>query len=731
MSTAVAAILWLSLAAGTQSAQFEGRVVDARTDKAVAGANVTIAGARTTARTDAEGRFTWPDAPTGTMVVVVILSDGRASRPVIIAAGEDRQGRVLRIEIGYLESVTVSGAAPDIDVAAGASNTVILEADLGLRRPSSLTQAVELMPGVSRISQGQDIAPVIRGLARGRTLILIDGARVSTERGAGPNASFLDPAALSRIDVARGPGSVAYGTDALGGVIAARSRAPVPGSGFGARGSASAGSGHPEQRGDVELTYGYRTGGVLVAGRAREFDDYSSPEGVVPFSGWHDAGARLMWTQALNASQLTFGWLRDDARDIGRPRSDSNTIVASGPFERSNRFTLTWERASLGSWRELRLQAFAGSSEQRNEQDRLPAPGRPRRIDRADGSARDVQVRATGRRSIGALTARAGVDLQRRFDVMATDTAILFNAGGLLTGTTVTNTMESANRTALGAFGEGEIRLTPWMAASGGVRIDGIRSDNRGGFFGDRTTRRTAVAGAGAVTIAPARSTAITFQVARAFREPTLTDRFSRGPVGRGFLEGNPDLVPETSRQYDVTVRHTAGFLQITGAAYRYDISDLIERYTAGVDLFRIRNRGRARLTGAELEVRVDAGRGLTLDVIGQVSRGRDAADGTPLDDVAPRSISVVARHAWRERVSSFLRLSAFAEHERAGPSEVPTPGYTLLDAAAGWRITRALEVRATFRNLLNESFYASSGPRWVWAPGRQAAITLVVSAKP
>ena len=730
MPTAVAVILWLSLIGGPQTAHPEGRVVDARTDRAVAGASVTIAGARTTARTDADGRFRWPDAPAGTMVVVVILPDGRAARPVTIAAGENRHGRVLRIETVYGESVTVSGAAPDIDVAAGASSTVILEADLGLRRPSSLTQAIELLPGASRISQGQDVTPVIRGLARGRTLILIDGARLSTERGAGPNASFLDPAGLSRIDVARGPGSVAYGTDALGGVIAARSRRPIAAGGFSARASATSATGQPEHRGDVELGYGYRSGGILVAARAREFDDYSSPDGVVPFSGWRDAGARLIWTQSLNANHLTLGLQRDDARDIGRPRSDSNAMVASGPFDRSTRFTIALERGSLGSWRDLRLDGFFGSSKLRNEQDRLAAPGRPRRIDRADGSARDLQARVTGRRSIAAVDVHAGVDLQRRFDVTAADTAILFNAAGAVTSTTVTNTMESANRTALGAFAEGEVRLTRWMRASGGVRADGTRSEARGGFFGDRITRRTAVAAAGALTVAPVRSTAVTVQAARGFREPTLTDRFSRGPVGRGFLEGNPDLVPETSRQYDATIRHIAGRVQVTGAAYRYNISNLIERYTAGADLFRMRNRGRALLTGIELEVRLDAGHGLTLDLIGQVSRGRDASEGTPLDDVAPRSIGLVARHVWRGRVSSYLRYSAIADHNRAGPGEVPTPGHSLLDAAAGWQIARSVEVRASLRNLLNESFYSSSGPRWVWAPGRQAAITVVVLGK-
>src|SRR6185503_12790333 len=94
------------------------------------------------------------------------------------------------------------------------------------------------------------------------------------------------------------------------------------------------------------------------------------------------------------------------------------------------------------------------------------------------------------------------------------------------------------------------------------------------------------------------------------------------------------------------------------------------------------------------------------------------------------RSVGLNARYVWRQRVSSYLRVASVARHDRAGPSEVPTPGYTLVDIAAGWRVASALEVRATFRNLLDASFYSSSGPRWVWAPGRQAAVTVVVSAK-
>jgi outer membrane receptor protein involved in Fe transport len=58
----------------------------------------------------------------------------------------------------------------------------------------------------------------------------------------------------------------------------------------------------------------------------------------------------------------------------------------------------------------------------------------------------------------------------------------------------------------------------------------------------------------------------------------------------------------------------------------------------------------------------------------------------------------------------------------------VPTGSYTLVDVGASWRVTPHLELVGTARNLLNEAYQSSAGPRWVWAPGRHAAITLVAT---
>ena len=64
-------------------------------------------------------------------------------------------------------------------------------------------QALENVAGVNQVSEGQAAVPAVRGLARGRTLILIDGARVSSERRVGPSATFLDPSVVESIDVSR------------------------------------------------------------------------------------------------------------------------------------------------------------------------------------------------------------------------------------------------------------------------------------------------------------------------------------------------------------------------------------------------------------------------------------------------------------------------------------------------------------------------------------------------
>jgi outer membrane receptor protein involved in Fe transport len=74
------------------------------------------------------------------------------------------------------------------------------------------------------------------------------------------------------------------------------------------------------------------------------------------------------------------------------------------------------------------------------------------------------------------------------------------------------------------------------------------------------------------------------------------------------------------------------------------------------------------------------------------------------------------------------VRVKAVGSHQTAGPSESPTRRYTMVDVGLGWQVTSRSRVLAAFRNLLDEAYQSSAGPRWVWAPGRHGAVTLVIS---
>lgn len=716
----------LALLATAQPSTLRGVVLDARSEAPIPNAEVTIAGERGSVRSGTDGGFDWAAPVTFPVVITVILADGRVARPVRIEASDASGWVRVGVESALAETVHVAGVAPAIDATDGSAVTLVSQADLHERSPATVSQSLENVPGVGFLAEGQAATPAIRGLGRGRTTILVDGGRASSERRAGPNAAFLDPAAIERVEVARGPASVAYGSGAMGGVIAVRTRRPELDRALRVRLAGTFGA-FDDGRGDLEVSSGYGTGGVLVGVRTRRFGSYDSPAGPVPNSGWHDRGLRLRWDHETGAGRWSVGWTTDLARDIGRPRSDTDAVRLTTPFEDTHRFTLSYERPALLGFRRVRVDALAGSTGQQTDQDRLATSDRPRSLEQSRMESRELQLRVTGERSAGAARVQAGADLDARYGLRATDTVTAFTRTGAVASTQVTPSIDNGDRTNAGLFAQAEVSATPRVRLAGGLRGDVVRSTNAGGYFGERSLTHGAFSGSGAATVRVADALAVTTQLARGFREPMLSDRFYRGPVGRGVIEGNPDLGPETSWQVDVLARYATPRLTVTAAGYHYRIANLIERYQVGTSSFGFRNRGQARLRGAEVEVQAALAHGFSLGASAQASRGRDADGRTALDDVAPRSMILVARHAV-PAISSSVRVGLVSRHAAAGPSEVPTPGYVLVDAAASWRVRRPLTVVGTLRNVLDQRYYASNGPRWVYAPGVHGSVTIVVA---
>jgi outer membrane receptor protein involved in Fe transport len=459
----------------------------------------------------------------------------------------------------------------------------------------------------------------------------------------------------------------------------------------------------------------------------RNAEDYDSPDGEVFNSGWEDQGFLVHFTHAVAKGFLSAAWQSDYGRDFERPRDNSRTVRFYYPFENSHRLTTSYQAPGVAGFRQLAFTGFLGASQQRTDQDRLATGTAGRSIERADISANDFHVKGSAERLVGPARVEFGVDVNGRYNLEALDIVQAFDVAGGLAGDTTNIAVDDARRIDMGVYVQAESAFGGFARLSGGIRGDRVTTKNISGFFGDRSTSNAAASGFGAVTVGPLQGLSVTAQLSRGFRDPVLSDRYFRGPSGRGFITGNPDLEPETSLQVDLATRYTMARTQVAVYYYQYRISGLIERYQTETDFFFFRNRGRARLRGFEIEARSDLGNDYSIEVAAQVARGRALDDNAHLDDISPVSFSVIGRKDFTDRVYAQTRVAWYAKDDRPGPSEIAAPAATLIDLGAGWQLRSWMELRGHLRNLLDDEHYASPDARWVLAPGRSVSVTAVL----
>jgi outer membrane receptor protein involved in Fe transport len=586
---------------------------------------------------------------------------------------------------------------------------------------------MENVPGVTNVSEGQAAAPAIRGLAQARSLILIDGSRVTAERRIGPSATFLDPFVLEGVEVARGPGSVSYGSDALGGVILARTRRPGPGAPLSFQVAGTLGTGVPQARAGFQVASGIGDdSGILFSAHYRQFGDYDSPEGVVLNSGATDYGVLLGFTQKAPGGLVSISVGADYGRDIERPRNNSSVVRFYYPTEDSLRLTAMYESGPVIGFDATELALFVGDYDIVTDQDTFGTATTPRQTLRADVSANDFEVRAIGEKHWGQAQFEFGVDVNGRFNLHADDVTIDYDLAGSQTQESNFTTIEDARRIDAGVFVTVDGAVSKVVTLAGGLRYDSVNSTNEDGYFGDITVSNSAPSGFAALTLGPWDGFSTTLQYAHGFRDARLSDRFFRGVTGAGFITGNPELEPETSDQFDLAFRYVVGRWRPALYLYHYDIDNLIERYEDPLqpDFFYFRNLGTARIRGVELEVQAELPWQVTLLLSGMIADGEALNVGTALDDISPETATVQARKLFGDRFWVQLRAGWVGELDEPGPNEVAREDYTLVDLSAGWRITKSFEVSMLVRNLLNETYLLTPDRRSPLAPGISAMLS-------
>jgi len=169
--------------------------------------------------------------------------------------------------------------------------------------------AAELLQqnGTTYVQQSQlgGGSPVIRGMETNRVLLVVDGVRMNNaiyRAGHLQNIVTIDPNMLERVEVVHGPGSVIYGSDAMGGVMHFYSRNPVLSSDgkFYASGNAMLrySSAASEYSQSFFLNLGGKKFAALLGGSTKDFGDLR--EGSKRDSKYGDWGKSLYYADRID-----------------------------------------------------------------------------------------------------------------------------------------------------------------------------------------------------------------------------------------------------------------------------------------------------------------------------------------------------------------------------------------------------------------------------------------------
>ena len=209
-----------------------GKVIDKATGKALAGATIYIHELKTGAITNDSGYFKTPQVNAGSYTIEITYQGYAADvEPVTIAA--DNTAREFKLSPTYVEqqAVTVTGISSATSTKrASQPITIVRHDDLVKTTSSNLIDALsKTVPGVSAITTGPAISkPVIRGLSYNRVVVVNDGVRQEGQQWGDEHGIEIDDYSAQRVEVLKGAASLAYGSDAMAGVINIQTQLAAP-----------------------------------------------------------------------------------------------------------------------------------------------------------------------------------------------------------------------------------------------------------------------------------------------------------------------------------------------------------------------------------------------------------------------------------------------------------------------------------------------------------------------
>jgi len=210
--------------------QLSGNVRDSHSNAALPGAVITIADIKTGAVSDSSGNYRIKNIPEGTYLVKIYFTGYATQLETITVKGMVQKNYSLISSPTELKNVIVTGVSAATDQQkTPISVDVMSNKDINENTSTNVIDAIAKQPGVSAMTDGQSISkPVIRGLGYNRVLTVNDGVEQVDQAWFDEFGIEADPDAVNSYEILKGPASLAYGSDAIAGVVNLIPEAPLP-----------------------------------------------------------------------------------------------------------------------------------------------------------------------------------------------------------------------------------------------------------------------------------------------------------------------------------------------------------------------------------------------------------------------------------------------------------------------------------------------------------------------
>ncbi|NOT29529.1 MAG: TonB-dependent receptor [Planctomycetes bacterium] len=647
------------------------------------------------------------------------------------------------------------------------STSVIAAEDLARRFARTTPQALAGVPGTSvqETGNGQG-SPYLRGFTGYQTLMLIDGIRLNNSVfRSGPNQywSTVDPFSIERLEVVRGPSSVLYGSDAIGGTVNVLTRSPDT------RSANTTGQGfrHGERlhyrfasadtsdivRAELSGTWGQETG-FLLGADGKWFDDVSGGRdtGTQRNTGYDEWAGDLKLEHNLGPNTrlvlLHQRFQQDDAprthRTLFAESFEGTTVGTDRRHDFDQDRSLTYVQLH-GEQHGGAFDSFHASVSWHDQEEVL------RRVSGGGSASQqgfDVETLGLfayasadlghGRLTYGADYYRDGVDS--------------FSSTQPIQGPVA----DDASYDLLGAFVQDEFDVSERTTLTLGGRFNYAGVD-AGSVFDPLTASATdleddwsAVAGSARFLHRLEPDALHLFGgLSQGFRAPNLSD-LTRLDSARSneFEIPSPGLDPEYTTNYELGLKALSARAAKQVTLFYTDVRDLILRRPTGnvngSGQFEVvkENVGDGRIFGLEAESAVRVGRGWELFggatfVEGKVDTFPTSAPVTDeeyLDKLMPFTAQLGTRWEDEQRWFEFVAQGAggadkLSTADTLDTQRIPpggTPGYVVFHARGGWRIGQHLALEVGLENLLDEDYRVhGSGLN---RPGRSLIVGLTLA---